>query len=151
MCSSDLCIIPYTRGRELSRDPDSIIDEIEGLAADGVKEVTLLGQNVNSYGNDMKFECDFAELLHRVNAIDDIERIRFMTSHPKDLSQRLIDSFADCEKLCHHIHLPVQSGSSRILQLMNLRYTKDSYIDLVERLRAAVPDITITKIGRAHV
>ena len=138
------CIVPYTRGRELSRDPDSIIDEIEGLAADGVKEVTLLGQNVNSYGNDMKFECDFAELLHRVNAIDDIERIRFMTSHPKDLSQRLIDSFADCEKLCHHIHLPVQSGSSRILQLMNRRYTKESYIDLVERLRAAVPDITIT-------
>ncbi|MGN1350528.1 MAG: tRNA (N6-isopentenyl adenosine(37)-C2)-methylthiotransferase MiaB [Anaerovoracaceae bacterium] len=138
------CIVPYTRGRERSREPEEILAEIRGLVADGVKEVTLLGQNVNSYGNGCGFGCDFAELIRRINAIEGLERIRFMTSHPKDLSDRLIAAFSDCEKLCHHIHLPVQSGSSEVLRRMNRHYTKESYIDLVERIRSAVPDIALT-------
>lgn len=138
------CIVPYTRGREMSRTPEDIMDEIRELVKDGVKEVTLLGQNVNSYGNSGADGYDFADLIHMINAVDGLERIRFMTSHPKDLSDRLIDCFSECEKLCKHIHLPVQSGSSRILKLMNRRYTKESYIELVEKLRTQVPDITIT-------
>lgn len=138
------CIVPYTRGRERSRAPEDIVREIEALAADGVREVTLLGQNVNSYGNGCDFECDFAGLIRMVNAIDGIERIRFMTSHPKDLSDSLIQAFSDCEKLCRHIHLPVQSGSSETLRRMNRRYTKEDYLALVERIRAAVPDIALT-------
>ena len=138
------CIVPYTRGRERSREPEEILAEIRGLVADGVKEVTLLGQNVNSYGNGCGFGCDFAELIRRINAIEGLERIRFMTSHPKDLSDRLIAAFSDCEKLCHHIHLPVQSGSSEVLRRMNRHYTKEGYIDLVERIRSAVPDIALT-------
>ncbi len=138
------CIVPYTRGRERSRAPEEIVAEITGLVADGVKEVTLLGQNVNSYGNGCDFDCDFAELIRRINAIEGLERIRFMTSHPKDLSDRLIEAFADCEKLCRHIHLPVQSGSTETLRRMNRRYTKEEYIALVEKIRAAVPDIALT-------
>lgn len=135
------CIVPYTRGRERSRNPEDIIDEVRTLAADGVKEITLLGQNVNSYkGKD----TDFAGLIYRLNEIDGIERIRFMTSHPKDLSDRLIQAFADCEKLCKSIHLPVQSGSSEILRRMNRHYTKEAYLRLTEKIRAAVPDIAIT-------
>ncbi len=138
------CIVPYTRGRELSRRPESIVEEIKGLVAEGVKEVTLLGQNVNSYGNNADFECDFAGLIYMINEIEGLERIRFMTSHPKDLSDRLIQAFVDCEKLCRHIHLPVQAGSSEILRRMNRRYTKEDYLKLVEKIRAAVPDIAIT-------
>lgn len=138
------CIVPYTRGRERSRRPESVVEEIRALAAEGVKEVTLLGQNVNSYGNGCDFNCDFAGLIYKINEIDGIERIRFMTSHPKDLSDRLIQAFADCEKLCSHIHLPVQSGSTEILRRMNRRYTKEDYLRLVEKIRAAVPDIAVT-------
>lgn len=138
------CIVPYTRGRERSRAPEEIVAEIKGLVADGVKEVTLLGQNVNSYGNGCDFDCDFAELIRRINEVDGLERIRFMTSHPKDLSDRLIQAFVDCEKLCKHIHLPVQSGSTETLRRMNRRYTKEDYIRLVEKIRAAVPDIALT-------
>ena len=138
------CIVPYTRGRERSRAPEDIVAEITGLVADGVKEVTLLGQNVNSYGNNCDFDCDFAELIRKINTIEGLERIRFMTSHPKDLSDRLIQAFVDCEKLCRHIHLPVQSGSTETLRRMNRRYTKEDYLALVEKIRAAVPDIAIT-------
>jgi tRNA-2-methylthio-N6-dimethylallyladenosine synthase len=144
--------VPYTRGRERSRRPDAIEREATELAAGGVKEIMLLGQNVNSYRGDDGGACadgpdgalDFPGLLCRLNAIDGIERIRFMTSHPKDLSQRLIDAYASCEKLCRTIHLPVQSGSTRVLELMNRRYTKEQYTELEDRLRAAVPGIAVT-------
>ena len=138
------CIVPYTRGRERSRDPESILQEIRSLAADGVREITLLGQNVNSYGIGADFDCDFAGLLYRIDEIEGIERIRFMTSHPKDLSDRLIQAFRDCRKLCRHIHLPVQSGSTRILSRMNRRYTKEEYLRLVEKIRSAAPGIAVT-------
>ena len=138
------CIVPYTRGREVSRQPEAILEEIRGLAADGVKEVTLLGQNVNSFGKADRFDTDFADLLYRVNEVDGIERIRFMTSHPKDVPDRLIGAFRDCEKLCHHIHLPVQSGSSRLIRKMNRHYTKEGYLETVAKLRDAAPDIAIS-------
>lgn len=138
------CIVPYTRGREMSRTPESIIDEIKGLINDGVKEITLLGQNVNSYGNSGADGYDFADLIRMIDRLEGLERIRFMTSHPKDLSDRLIACFGECEKLCNNIHLPVQSGSSRILKLMNRKYTKESYLKLVEKLRTEIPEITIT-------
>ena len=138
------CIVPYVRGRERSRNPEDIIKEIEALTADGVVEVMLLGQNVNSYGKTLKEPISFAELLHRVEQIDGLKRIRFMTSHPKDLSDELIQVMASSKKICTHLHLPLQSGSSRILKLMNRRYTKEQYLDLVDRLRAAVPDISLT-------
>ena len=142
------CIVPYTRGRERSRKPSEIRKEAEALVKDGVKEITLLGQNVNSYRGsedaDSDSYMDFSDLLRMLNGIPGLERIRFMTSHPKDLSERLIQAYGDCEKLCRHIHLPVQSGSSRILKEMNRRYGKEEYLDLVRRLREAVPDIAIT-------
>ena len=138
------CIVPYVRGRERSREPKDIIREIENLAADGVVEVMLLGQNVNSYGKNLEHPVSFAELLREVAKIEGIERIRFMTSHPKDLSDELIDVMAQSKKVCHHLHLPMQSGSSRILKIMNRRYTKEQYLNLVEKLRAAVPDISLT-------
>lgn len=135
------CIVPYTRGREKSRRPEDILREVRNLTADGVREVTLLGQNVNSYrGGDW----NFADLIHALDEIPGLDRIRFMTSHPKDLSDRLIASFAQCASLCHYIHLPVQAGSSRTLERMNRRYTREKYLDLVHRLRDAVPDITIS-------
>ncbi len=136
------CIVPYTRGRERSRRPLDIVNEVRNLVADGVKEITLLGQNVNSYKGDE--DTDFAALIYMLNYIEGLERIRFMTSHPKDLSDRLIQAYRDCDKLCRNIHLPVQSGSSSILKRMNRRYTKEDYLQLVERLRTAVPDITIS-------
>ena len=136
------CIVPYTRGRERSRRPLDIVNEVRNLVADGVKEITLLGQNVNSYKGDE--DTDFAALIYMLNDIEGLERIRFMTSHPKDLSDRLIQAYRDCDKLCRNIHLPVQSGSSSILKRMNRRYTKEDYLQLVERLRTAVPDITIS-------
>ena len=136
------CIVPYTRGRERSRRPADIVNEVKNLVADGVREVTLLGQNVNSYRGDDG--TDFASLIYMLNDIEGLERIRFMTSHPKDLSDRLIQAYKDCSRLCRNIHLPVQSGSSRILKQMNRKYTREDYLRLVQKLREAVPDITIT-------
>lgn len=140
------CIVPYTRGREKSRKPEDIVREITGLVADGVKEVTLLGQNVNSYRGAVESgsECDFADLIYMINDIEGLERIRFMTSHPKDLSDKLIQAFVDCEKLCNYIHLPVQAGSDSVLKRMNRKYTREKYLEVVERLRKAVPDIAIS-------
>jgi len=138
------CIVPYTRGRERSREPKNIIREIEMLAKDGCKEVTLLGQNVNSYGKTLNYDFNFADLLREVNKIEGIERIRFTTSHPKDLSDDLIQAMAELDKVCEHIHLPVQAGSNRILKAMNRKYTKEYYLELVEKIRKAIPDIAIT-------
>ena len=138
------CIVPYVRGRERSRDPEAIIREIERLVADGVVEVMLLGQNVNSYGKTLEHPMSFAELLRKIERIHGLERIRFMTSHPKDLSDELIQVMAGSKKICRHLHLPVQSGSTRILEKMNRRYTKEGYLALVERIRQAMPDISLT-------
>ncbi len=138
------CIVPYVRGRERSREPKDILREIKRLAADGVVEVMLLGQNVNSYGKTFDPPVTFAELLQEVEKIDGIERIRFMTSHPKDLSDELIDVMRQSKKICRHLHLPLQSGSSRILQKMNRHYDQEQYLSLVEKVRTAMPDIAIT-------
>lgn len=138
------CIVPYVRGRERSRKPQDILREIESLADDGVKEVMLLGQNVNSYGKNMTPQVTFAELLAACAKIDGIKRIRFMTSHPKDLSDELISVIASNNKICRHLHLPLQSGSSRLLRRMNRRYDKETYLSLVDRIRSAVPDIALT-------
>ena len=138
------CIVPYVRGREKSREPEDIIEEIKGLVADGVTEVMLLGQNVNSYGKTLEHPVTFARLLQRVEEIEGLKRIRFMTSHPKDLSDELIETMAKSKKVCHHLHLPMQSGSSRILKIMNRRYDKEKYLELVEKIRKAVPDISLT-------
>ena len=138
------CIVPYVRGRERSREPKDIIREIERDVADGVKEVMLLGQNVNSYGKNLKEPVTFAQLLEEVEKIEGVERIRFMTSHPKDLSDELIEVMGRSKKICKHLHLPLQSGSSRILKIMNRRYDKEHYLELVDKIRAAVPDIALT-------
>jgi len=138
------CIVPYTRGREVSREPENIINEIKELAKNGCKEVTLLGQNVNSYGKTLNRNYDFVDLLRDINKIDGIERIRFMTSHPKDLSDKLIDAYRTLDKLCEHLHLPVQSGSNRILKEMNRKYTREDYLMLIKKLREAEPNIAIT-------
>ena len=138
------CIVPYVRGRERSREPGDIIREVENLARDGVVEVMLLGQNVNSYGKGLDREVSFAALLQEVEKVDGIERIRFMTSHPKDLSDDLIEVMKGSGKICPHLHLPVQSGSSRLLKKMNRHYTKESYLDLVSRLRGAIPDLSLS-------
>ena len=138
------CIVPYVRGREKSRKPEDILSEIERLAADGVVEIMLLGQNVNSYGKTLEHPVTFAELLGEVEKVEGIKRIRFMTSHPKDLSDELIDVMQHSKKICHHLHLPLQSGSSRILQLMNRHYDKEKYLNIVEKVRTAIPDISIT-------
>lgn len=138
------CIVPYVRGRERSRQPQAILDEIHKLVDDGVVEVMLLGQNVNSYGKTLKHPISFAELLSQIAEIPGLERIRFMTSHPKDLSDELIETMASSEKICRHLHLPVQSGSSRILKKMNRKYTKESYLNLVGRIRQAMPDLALT-------
>ncbi len=138
------CIVPYVRGRERSRKPEAIIREIERLVKDGVSEVMLLGQNVNSYGKTLDEPITFAELLRSIEKIEGLKRIRFMTSHPKDLSDELIEVMASSEKICKHLHLPVQSGSTRILKKMNRRYTKESYLELAEKIKKAVPDISLT-------
>ena len=138
------CIVPYVRGRERSRDAKDIIREVEKLAADGVKEVMLLGQNVNSYGRGLEDKIAFAELLRMVEKVDGIERIRFMTSHPKDLSDELIDVMSTSSKICTHIHLPLQSGSTRILKAMNRGYTKEQYIDLALKIRKRIPEVAVT-------
>ncbi len=137
------CIVPYVRGRERSRTIAEICTEIEGLAQEGCREVTLLGQNVNSYGKGTD-EGDFADLLRAVNEIKGIERIRYMTSHPRDMSQRVIDAVRDCEKVCDHFHLPVQAGSDILLKRMNRGYTTEYYRDLVRRIREANPNATLT-------
>ncbi len=138
------CIVPYVRGRERSRDPGAIVREIERLVADGVSEVMLLGQNVNSYGKTLDTPMTFAGLLKEIEKVEGLRRIRFMTSHPKDLSDELIEVMKDSKKICRHLHLPVQSGSTDILAKMNRRYTKEQYLELVEKIRKAVPDISLT-------
>ncbi len=138
------CIVPYVRGRERSREPEDIIREIEKLVADGVVEVMLLGQNVNSYGKNLKTPISFAELLREIEKIDGLQRIRFMTSHPKDLSMELIQVMAASKKICKHLHLPLQSGSSRLLKIMNRKYTKEQYLALAEEIRKQIPDISLT-------
>ena len=138
------CIVPYVRGRERSREPEDIIEEIKGMVADGVVEVMLLGQNVNSYGKTLEHPISFAQLLRQVEQIEGLERIRFMTSHPKDLSDELIEVMSQSDKICKHLHLPLQSGSSRLLKIMNRHYTKESYLELVDKIRAKNPDIALT-------
>lgn len=138
------CIVPYTRGREKSRDPESIIREITDLTVNGTKEITLLGQNVNSYGKTLDRDYTFVDLLKDINEIDGIERIRFMTSHPKDFSRELALAYTNLEKLSPHLHLPVQSGSNRILRRMNRNYTREDYLEKVSWIKELVPDISIT-------
>lgn len=138
------CIVPYVRGRERSRDPKAIVREIEQLVADGVVEIMLLGQNVNSYGKDFEQPISFAELLREIDKIEGLKRIRFMTSHPKDLSDELILAMKECKKVCKHLHLPVQAGSSRLLKIMNRSYTKEQYLALVDKIKKEIPDISLT-------
>ena len=138
------CIVPYTRGRESSREPNNILREIEVLADEGCKEITLLGQNVNSYGKTLDNPISFADLLREVNKINGIERIRFMTSHPKDLSEELIYAMRDSEKVCEHLHLPVQSGSNRLLKDMNRKYTVEHYLEIIEKVKNEIPNIALT-------
>lgn len=138
------CIVPYTRGRERSRDMNDIVKEAAGLAQNGTKEIMLLGQNVNSYGKTLDRDVDFAGLLRELDKVPGIERIRFMTSHPKDLSDRLIDAMAECDRVCEHLHLPFQAGSDHILKTMNRKYTKEGYLSLVKKLKDRIPDIRLT-------
>ena len=141
------CIVPYTRGRERSRVPEDILKEVQALACDGVKEITLLGQNVNSYkgiSRDSGEKTDFADLIYMLSEVSGIERIRFMTSHPKDISDKLIAAYGKCEKLCHYIHLPVQAGSSKVLKEMNRHYTREDYLEIVRKLREVDPNIAIS-------
>lgn len=138
------CVVPYVRGREISRPSDEVLEEIRELAAQGVREITLIGQNVNSYGLKEEGELSFAELLEKVNEVDGIDRIRFTTSHPKDLSDDLIDCFGRLDKLCKHLHLPVQCGSDKILKAMNRGYTRERYLNVVERLKQVCPEIRLT-------
>ena len=147
------CIVPYVRGRERSRHPKDILEEIEGLAKEGYKEITLLGQNVNSYlrseewkekGIEYKGINSFATLLKAVNEIDGIERIRFVSPHPKDFTDDVIDAIAECKKVCKLIHLPLQSGSSNVLKIMNRKYTKEQYLNLVEKMKAKIPNLTLS-------
>ncbi|MGL5348948.1 MAG: tRNA (N6-isopentenyl adenosine(37)-C2)-methylthiotransferase MiaB [Peptostreptococcaceae bacterium] len=138
------CIVPYTRGRERSRTPEDIMNEIKELAANGTKEITLLGQNVDSYGKTLDIDITFAELLRMVNEIDGIERIRFMTSHPKDISDEVIYAIRDCDKVCEYLHLPVQCGSTSLLKKMNRHYSKEDYLKIIEKARKEVPDISFS-------
>ncbi|MBS4535969.1 tRNA (N6-isopentenyl adenosine(37)-C2)-methylthiotransferase MiaB [Clostridium sp. D2Q-14] len=138
------CIVPYTRGREKSRNPEDILAEAIKLSKEGYKEITLLGQNVNSYGKTLENQVTFAQLLYMLNEIEELERIRFMTSHPKDLSDELIDAIKNCDKVCNHLHLPFQAGSNKILKIMNRKYTKEKYLDLVKKIRKEIPDVSLT-------
>ncbi|WP_055070752.1 tRNA (N6-isopentenyl adenosine(37)-C2)-methylthiotransferase MiaB [Clostridium massiliamazoniense] len=138
------CIVPYVRGRERSRKPEDIEKEVKDLVAEGYKEVTLLGQNVNSYGKGLEEELSFADLLRRLNEIEGIERIRFMTSHPKDLNMDVIKAIKECDKLCEQIHLPVQSGSTKILKDMNRHYDREYYINLIKDIKREIPNVGIT-------
>jgi tRNA-2-methylthio-N6-dimethylallyladenosine synthase len=138
------CIVPYTRGRERSRDPKSIISELREIAEAGYKEVTLLGQNVNSYGKGLDENVDFADLLMMANDVDGLDRIRFTTSHPKDMSDKLIDTIGEYEKLCEHIHVPLQAGSNKVLHKMNRGYTREHYLELTAKMRERIPGVAIT-------
>lgn len=138
------CIVPYVRGRERSRPPETILSEVESLVDSGYKDITLLGQNVNSYCNDSDSDWNFAKLLREISSIDGDFRIRFMTSHPKDATRELINTVAECNKVCKHLHLPFQSGSDRILSLMNRKYTRDKYISLVNYAKSEIPDLVLT-------
>lgn len=138
------CIVPYVRGRERSRNPEDIEKEITDLIAAGYKEFTLLGQNVNSYGKDLEPKLDFAYLLRRINKIPGVERIRFMSSHPKDLTDEVIDAVAECDKVCEQIHLPVQAGSNDLLKRMNRSYTREQYLELVQKIKAKIPNVSLT-------
>ena len=138
------CIVPYVRGRERSREPEQILEEVRSLVAEGYKDITLLGQNVNSYGKDLDNNVDFADLLAQINGIPGDFLVRFMTSHPKDASQKLFETMARCDKVAPQLHLPVQSGSSRVLKAMNRHYDREIYLDEVRRLKALIPDIVLT-------
>lgn len=138
------CIVPYVRGRERSRLPEDIINEVQGLVADGVVEVQLLGQNVNSYGKNLEDETSFAELIRMLTKVEGLKRIRFMTPHPKDLSDELIEVVASEPKVCNHIHLPVQSGSTKLLKAMNRRYSKEDYLTLVKKIKTAIPNASLS-------
>ena len=138
------CIVPYVRGRERSRLPEEIVSEVKQLVLDGCKEITLLGQNVNSYGNDFGKKTAFPDLLKELNKIEGLERIRFMTPHPKDLSDELIYALRDLDKVCEHLHLPFQSGSTRVLEKMNRKYTKEHYFGLIDKIKKEIPDIALT-------
>ena len=138
------CIVPYVRGRERSRSPEKILDEIKSLVASGVTEICLLGQNVNSYGKDLDEDIDFSDLLKMVNDLDGVKRIRFMTSHPKDFSDKLIDTMALCDKVCPQLHLPFQAGNNRVLSEMNRKYTKEEYLEKIEKVKAKIPEISLS-------
>jgi tRNA-2-methylthio-N6-dimethylallyladenosine synthase len=138
------CVVPYVRGPEISRSPAKIIQEVKELSKKGYKEITLLGQNVNSYGKDLKEDVDFADLLQHLDGIEGLFRIRYMTSHPRDFNDRIIDIIANGEKICEHFHLPVQSGSNKILKLMNRGYTRDYYLELIDKIRSRVANCSIT-------
>ncbi len=138
------CIVPYTRGRERSREPETIIMEISKLVESGVKEVTLLGQNVNSYGKTLHMDYSFPDLLKDINEIEGLERIRFMTSHPKDFTERLIQAYVELDKLSPHLHLPVQSGSNRVLKMMNRKYTREEYLEKINAIKERLPNLAIT-------
>ena len=138
------CIVPYVRGRERSREPEQILEEVRSLVAEGYNDITLLGQNVNSYGKDLDSDVDFADLLAQINDISGDFLVRFMTSHPRDASQKLFETMARCDKVAPQLHLPVQSGSSRVLKAMNRHYDREIYLDEVRRLKALIPDIVLT-------
>ena len=138
------CIVPYVRGREISRSMDDVLKEVRQCLADGYKEITLLGQNVNSYGNDLTDGTSFEKLLREIDKIDGKFRVRFMTSHPKDLTEGIVDAIANSKKICNNIHLPVQAGSNSVLSAMNRRYTREHYFSLIEMIRSKIPDCGIT-------
>lgn len=135
------CIVPYVRGRERSRQPEDIVKEVEKLVADGVKEITLLGQNVNSYGKGLENNTSFADLIRMVNEVEGLERLRFSTSHPKDISDDLIDAMKDCDKVCKSLHLPFQSGSTRVLKAMNRNYSKEDYLNIIKKVKEKIPEM----------
>lgn len=138
------CIVPYVRGRERSRKPDAVLSEIKDLVKNGVTEICLLGQNVNSYGKDLEENVDFSDLLRMTAEIDGVQRIRFMTSHPKDLKDKLIDTIAECDKICNQLHLPFQAGSDKVLRDMNRRYTKEEYLEKIRKVKEKIPNIALT-------
>ena len=138
------CIVPYVRGRERSRTPEAVIAEVKELVAAGCSEISLLGQNVNSYGKDLDIDIDFADLMRMVNDIEGVERIRFMTTHPKDLSDKLIETMAECDKVCKQLHLPFQAGSNKILKQMNRGYTKEEYLEKIAKVKKAIPNISLS-------
>ena len=138
------CIVPYVRGRERSRRPENVLEEVRGLVAEGYKEITLLGQNVNSYCKDLDIGYDFSDLLRDINKIDGDFTVKFMTSHPKDATEKLIDTIAECDKICKHLHLPVQSGSDAVLKKMNRHYTSEKYFSLIDYAKKKIPDVALT-------